>query len=503
MDTYDLNSNKNSHYSFYNENILQLSLIFHNLKELHLQNFSYYHLKQYQRSEKYLCDERMIDALHISCPHIETLHLHKFDMVYHHDSGRIITPCTSLKTLKIESHAIVHPASYNYFSLKFPLLSTLDISLEEDSEYENDQPRFCEAVYNMITSFHYLCHLSFSTSDRCLERKLFEWLESSTSKLKTFNTSTGVFGWVDYSSNDDVNSEEIIDPIVGSDDENRMTIIDLDDNIDIENIMDKNSSIPLSTHSDNSINPKQKQNSFGENEMNKNSSSSLSTHSVNSIDSIQQQQQQHNYLNGVVERSLQMADTSILWNYILKNKYNNIIPPETTKLTLRLYENVEQPFPIDKWLNALLNLKRFTLYFVFVELPTITGQLFHLQQLSLYQCDISTPSDISSICQMCPFLRSLELMYTSFKTKKKPLPQIIIDAPQLTFEKIIIVYTCYSYINDGIWDGVLRYATKITVNELKLNNTFTMEVDKHTQADSIEIIMNCQSADVVLFNNKL
>ncbi|KAI9303849.1 hypothetical protein BJ944DRAFT_267727 [Cunninghamella echinulata] len=502
MDTNDLNSNENIRRPFYNGNILQLSLSFRNLKEVHLQNFSYYHLKQYQRSEKYLCDERMIDALHVSCPHIEILHLYKFDMVHRHDLERNITPCTTLKTLKIESHAIVHPASYTYFSLKYPLLSTLDISLEEDSEYESDQPRFCEAVYSMITSFSYLNHLSFSTSDRRLERKLFEWLESSSNKLKTFNTSTGVFGWVDYSSNDDLNSEEIIDPIVGSDDENGMAIVNMDNDIGGENIMNENSGIPLPIQSGNPIDPIQQLNSFNENLMNENISSSLSTHSDNTIYSIQQQQQ-HNYLNDAIERSMQMIDTSVLLNYILENKYNNIIPPSTTKLTLRLYDTVEQPFPIDKWLYALLNLKCLTLYFVFVEPPAITGKFSQLQHLSLYQCDISTPTDITSICQMCPFLRSLELMYISFKTKNESLPQIVIDAPQLTFEKLIIVYTCYCYLNNGKWDGVLRYASKLTVNELKLNNTFTMEVDKYNQDDNTEIIMNCQSADVVLFNNKL
>ncbi|KAI9304453.1 hypothetical protein BJ944DRAFT_266835 [Cunninghamella echinulata] len=214
--------------------------------------------------------------------------------------------------------------------------------------------------------------------------------------------------------------------------------------------------------------------------------------------------------NSSIERSFTTTNTNELYDYIVNNQHNKVIPLATTTLTL--YGNpagyMDVTFHFDKWLSILLNLK--TLFLnslsMIISLNNNSFYFSSLQHLLLYDCRFSSPDDLFTMCLACPSLKSLELHSISIKTEPLPLiqPLITIDLPQMAFEKIVLNDIRFTDSDNTFetFEPKNYKARKLIVNELGLKNTFTIKVKQDGNDDhNIHIVINCQSADVVLFSD--
>ncbi|CAO3651034.1 unnamed protein product [Cunninghamella echinulata] len=450
---------KNGYHPFYHGKVMLFSLsspssTFHHLKELHLQFHSFD--QQYLLPEMYELDERTINAILLSCPHIEVLKLIRFFMNHRHQYNlnniTIASPCNTLKTLYLDDCIITEPENFCYFSFKFPRLSTLHINLNTHFEFKiNDKLKFTLAIQEMVASFIHLNHLIYSSSI-CLNigAQLLAWLTTNPNKLKTFNLKS-----------DDICLDSINN-----------------NNNDHENTTNIKTNVTESV--------------------------------INSIMNVEPiEQQQHNYIYDRIERRLSIYDNPAVYDYILNYKHNDIIPLSLTSLDINTYLATDSSFTFDKWLKILPNLKELCLRGMDIDVTTTTtgkgnnnGGLFffQLRHLTFYECDFYSSNNISVICQMCPLLRSLELNTTTiYNMVQELLPTspvlFTLEFSQLVFEKLIIDKFYYFFQHPGSY----YTAKKLTINELKLNNTFTTGPE-YDDDYTVHVVVNCQSADVVLFD---
>ncbi|KAI9301516.1 hypothetical protein BJ944DRAFT_271389 [Cunninghamella echinulata] len=445
----DSNNNNNQHnryHPIYYGKVLQFCTTFLHLKELHLQ---FYCKDQQVIPEICEFDYRTINTLLLSCPHIEILKLKHFFMNYRPNNGDEdpIIPCTSLNTLILDQCVVLEPQAFSYFSLKFPQVSTLSIYLDCNVEFNDDQHAFCEAILCMIGSFTHLNDLTYVSGSGgfWMGRKLISWLVFNGIKLKTFKIEA-----------DTVN---IID-VVNSDDE-----INLNSNNIVNNNIDSN----------------------------------------------------NNNNNNNIERLFVTFSSPEFYNYIINNQTNEILPLSTSILTL-YGDDYDSNFHFPKWLHLLSNLSKLFLHFLPITITTISNAnqpyFSQLHHLTLHECQFSSFDDFSIMCRACPSLKSLELYTVYIKIESLPptSSSYTLDLPQITFEKLIIKDIQFTDSENMLrsFEPTDYIVTRLTVNELALGTSYTIEgvgdeddrgENKEDDKDfSIHIILNCQSAEIVIFD---
>ncbi|CAO3650727.1 unnamed protein product [Cunninghamella echinulata] len=442
------NQQRRRYHPIYHGKVLQLSTTFSHLKELHLQ----FYCKDEQMIPE-ICefDYRTINTLLLSCPHIEILKLQHFFMNYRpNDDDDPIIPCTSLKTLILDQCVVLEPQGFSYFSLKFPQVSTFNLCLDCNVEFDDDQRVFCEAILSMIGSFTHLNHLTYVSGSGGLwmARKLISWLVFNGIKLTTFNIEADTISIIDIVSRDnenDLNSNSII-----------------------------NNNIIVNNNNNNN--------------------------------------------NNNIERLFVTFSPPEFYNYIINNQNNEILPLSTSILTL-YGDDYDSNFHFPKWLNLLSNLSQLFLHFLPIIITTINNdnQLYfsHLHHLTLHECQFSSFDDFSIMCRSCSSLKSLELytIYIKIESLPPPSSHYTLDIPQISFEKLIIKDIQFTDSENMLrsYEPTDYITTRLTVNELSLGTSFTMEgmgdgeddKDKIKEVDeyyNMHIILNCQSAEIVIFD---
>ncbi|CAO3640641.1 unnamed protein product [Cunninghamella echinulata] len=213
----------NEEYTHYSGSIMSFSIKvktnFMHLKDLTIgfQQCAYY-IFCFGEGIKFEMDERTIENIHQSCPQLESLtlkdivinisnqyiqHKHELSLLSPSSSDLFMyRPCYSLKTLTLHQLSFQHPYCFDYFSKKYPQLTTLNMQLIILT-WDNECITFskeCElTLMDMITHYSNLSSLSVSMMDPTFDTMaslhwiepfwnhsvFFKWLEQNPTQLSS------------------------------------------------------------------------------------------------------------------------------------------------------------------------------------------------------------------------------------------------------------------------------------------------------------------------------
>ncbi|CAO3643979.1 unnamed protein product [Cunninghamella echinulata] len=465
--------NKSNDIEYYGKKI-GFTRIFYQLKELCLD------FVIFKYDFTYELDERTLEAIHESCPLLETLSLSEFIMNIsasynsstqlsslllppdknQHHSTRFI-PVSLLKSLKIDHGVLLRNECFDYLNLKYPQLESLDIFLEWDDLLYRDKDHYIKALFSMITDYKHLKKLAINDilfADQFPYNTLIQWLTFNPTQLKKLELYFTDIVFID----EQYKQQQI----------QHLMKLRLDD----DHIM-------------------------------------------------KELHLRRDYLDYLTDININVRSPINTLNYFLRDGNHTTASSSITALKLIGNYRTLDYFYFYDWLDAFPNLKKLSLKSVCViENENGNGKnnkkSYLLQELGLHQSNIRLKNNITEICQACPLLSSLELEdigYVDILTPLsslhhqfllddvsfKPIDELnLIDAPQLKLDKLFISNIQYGSFNSNIpiEPSVQHEPLKLTVNEIGLNNTFYI-MKKNKAAFFNNIKVNCHSVDVLIFED--
>ncbi|KAI9304296.1 hypothetical protein BJ944DRAFT_267061 [Cunninghamella echinulata] len=461
--------NKSNNIEYYGKKI-GFTRIFYRLKELCLD----FDILKYDFT--YELDERTLEAIHASCPLLETLCLSGFIMNIsasynslpqssssdknQHRSTRFM-PLPLLKSLKLEEVTLLQIECFDYLNLKYPQLESLDIYLEWDDLFYRDKDRYTKAIFSMITNHKYLKNLTINDmllANQFPYNMLIQWLTFNPTQLEKLELYSTDIVFID----EQYKKHQIQQNLIKS-------------NLDSDHI-------------------------------------------------IKELHLRQDYLDHLTDINIQVRSPISTLDYFLREGKRTIASSSIIKIQLIGNYCTLDYFYFYDWLDAFPNLKKLSLKNLCVignENEKGNKKSYVLQELGLHQSNIRLKKNITEICQACPLLRFLELDDIGYVDVSTPLSLIhrqplldddsfkpineltLIDAPQLKLDRLYINNIQYGSFNPDIplEPSIQQYASlKLVVNEIGLNNTFHI-IKKYKAAFFNCIKVNCHSIDVLVFED--
>ncbi|CAO3649197.1 unnamed protein product [Cunninghamella blakesleeana] len=478
-------------FDFYGK-ILGFTRQFDTIKDLHL---DFTPFTKNTSVSSFLLDERTLDAIHDSCPALESLSLYGFSMNYSAYSSNIritennitrdgtlygdfgtTTPCNRLKSFQFHTTTVLRPECFKYLSKKYPQLRQLNLNIRWLRLFEEEKDIYINALFRMITGFERLKVLKLMDNLFCGQfpyERFFSWLATHPNRFE----SLGFFST---------------------------------DAIDLENMYKDKMMYEWEDYE-------------------------------------QEVKLRSHYLNYLSEISLKTITPFRTLRYFLRDCHTTIASTTITKLKLLGTDCRCSNFYIYEWMDAFPNLQELhvekmcvtesnsslmdTIPYESSTVTTLTTfkkkQYPKLEVLRFKSVFIKLRYQFNEICQMYPSLTSIALEDIGFVDYNMPFhilqiqPQtrqekvsflkrilktppkdefILMDAPHLKLDRLFIQNIQYCDNNMRVYKKRLA-PIKLEVNEKAYNNEINLESKAY--APSIKSIkINCHSVSVLVFEDE-
>ncbi|KAI9302256.1 hypothetical protein BJ944DRAFT_251658 [Cunninghamella echinulata] len=211
-----------SHYLYHYSQIITLptTISYMHLNHIFL-NFEEWNRTSTSQLDILKFDERIIESIHEACPVLESLHLRKFNMNLSSQYQTLMkspplttTPYLTLKKLTIEFCFFVYPECFDYLTMKFPNISTLNFYLDHYfTKHDDIKHKFQLAYYKMLSAFQYVSTLSIKSffwearqfdegrgDTLWKDNEFLSWLSSKQHPLKSLTYHRDLAQLMEYDS---------------------------------------------------------------------------------------------------------------------------------------------------------------------------------------------------------------------------------------------------------------------------------------------------------------